>query len=129
MQACGHLTASPTLRQFFTWPPFLDEIITPSQLAILEESFRSRRLSGHPPLRTVCLTVRFSDLIDSDFTDWQAEELCDFAELLQRMCAVVKSESPTTELMTEDGDMSKLVQDCLDLAASRSQSSEGEEAD
>ena len=36
------------------------------------------------------------------FSHWEAEEWRDFAQLLQRMDAVVKAESPTTELIANN---------------------------
>ena len=106
------LATIPTLT-YLVVDGYPSDVITRSQVAILEDALLSRRRSGHPPLRTIGLGRVFSDFAYIYSTGWDAEQLREYAALLQRMWAVAKSESPTSELKTEHGGLEELIADCL----------------
>ena len=86
------LTTIPTLREIYVYS--LTDVINRRQAAILEESLRSRRLSGCPPLRTIRWTSLFEQVPEL-FELWgdRADEV---GSDLGFMYQVISAESPTT---------------------------------
>ena len=119
------LATIPTLRHFVL-DGYPAHVISRAPVPILEDALRSRRRSGHPPLGTICLGERFSLWNYVHFEDMEEDELREYAQLVQWMCAVVKAESPTTELTTESGSLEKIVADCLILADKRAQQTDSD---
>ena len=122
------LAAIPTLRHLNV-EGFRANVVTPSDVAILEESVRSRRSSGNP-----LLSIRLGEFLWGQvapfYPDYGGEECREFAQLLQRMRAVgLESELPTDELNGFFGNMDGVIERFLERAAWLERYYQGEEVD
>ena len=100
----------PTLRSLDI-DGYPNQIVNPTQLDVLQDSLRSRERAGRPPLRALVLGWCFSNWHAGAYDFWEnAEDYREFAQLLQRMRAVVESESPTTRFSTNESSLDDLIE-------------------